>query len=1011
MSGAMVGREGELRKLSGALASAAEGKGSALIVSGEPGIGKSALVSEVVARAKSLGFAVSSGAASKESMQPFLVFSGALVSLTDEPLFEPDESVSFSSALAMDRASGEALAKSVRNPGGAGADAFAGMLNAVQGFVKDSFGASESGDSLGRLEHGDRKILIERCGRMSVVAVIEGAESPEMLAALKGAAERILREPDSIQSALDGLTRMRFRVQKNLEGVKLESERIRIANRVLEIVRGCAAHKPLLAVLEDVYWADESSLFVLRYVARNLGGSKILLLATARPSEGAEAQKAISAMLSEGSASAIPLAGLDRAGVASLLDATFSQGDFPASFAERLHDDCAGNPFFISELLRQMAVDGAITQTGGKYSLARDDYAMPSSVGDLVARRLESLDEDAMAMAEYASCAGREFQAAVALSAPSLENPRSSLEKLQAAGIVRIDGGAGEFSHALFQAAVYDSLAPRWRSAHHRSIGEFYEGAYAGRLDDAAYELARHFSLSQEHAKAVDYGTMAGANAEGTFAMEQAVGFYVSAVGALGRLGISGGREQGLRMKIGELQGLLGRYPDAAASFEKASALSSGDVRALAVAKRKLAEILEYQGKWDEALTVIAGVEGALAAADGPASESVAERAPKSVVAHPLELAGALVVKSFVLMRKGDFAGSQSVAESALLMLDGLEGLDARRESVNALTNISKAHLARGEYAESKRVSEQVLKMRDGLGDELGVAGALNNLANACTCMSERDEALGHLERALTILEKRGDVRTVGIVTMNIGNLHAERGEYDLAMTFYDKAIERRRRIGDVRGVAVALNNVGVVQMERGDLKGALASYTEAYNVRSGMGDKAGAALTLRNIGCVRLDMGEVALAQEILMKAAAESDALGDSKHTAFTLCWLAEAQLALGLLGEADGNCARAEELCKGAEVRDTLETARMVRGRILAARKDFTGAVKELAAAIAAFEELGMPAETAKTRYHLAGVLSATGDIAGARAELENAVVAFKKLGSELWLKRCAERLERL
>jgi tetratricopeptide (TPR) repeat protein len=962
-----------------------------MIVSGEPGIGKSVLVAEAVARAKSSGFAVASGAASKESMQPFLVFSGALASLIGDKIFDRDERATFTTVLALDAATSGVVAQVRRDGGASSADAFAAMLSAVQSFIGDSF--KEGGGSLGRLEHGDSKILIERAGGLSIVAALEGSESPEMRAALRKTAETVANERAMLLPALEGLAHRSFAVKRELEGMKLESERIRIANDVLDIFNASAADRPLLVVLEDIHWADESSLFALRYVARNLGGSNVLILATARPSEGEACQKTVASMKAEGAVSEISLTGLDLAGVGDLMRASMHPNDFPGDFAIRLHDDCGGNPFFISELLRQMVADGAIALMDGKYSLAKEDYAMPKSVSDIVARRLESLEEDAMAMAEYASCAGRAFPTSVALSAPSLEDPGESLRKLATAGIVTVEGEAGEFSHALFQAAVYDSLAQRWRAAHHRSIGEHYEGAYAGRLDDAAYELARHFSLSTEHAKAIDYGTMAGARAEGSFAMEQAVGFYESAVGALGRLGISGEREQGLRMKIGDLQGLLGRYPAAAASFGRAAALSAAQVRVWAVAKRKLAEILEYQGKWDEALAEIAGVESVL-------SNS-----------HPLEMAGALVVKSFVLMRKGDFAGSQSAAEFAMGMLEGLDGLDARRESVNALTNISKAHLARGDYAESKRVSEQVLKKREELGDELGVAGALNNLANACTCMSERDEALGHLERALAILENRGDVRTVGIVTMNIGNLHAERGDYDVAMTFYDKAIERRRRIGDVRGVAVALNNVGVVQMERGDLKGALASYTEAHEVRAGLGDKAGAALTLRNIGCVRLDMGEAALAQEILMKAAAESDAIGDTKHTAFTLCWLAEAQLELGLLGEADGNCARAEELCKGAEVRDTLETARMVRGRIFAARKDYERAVKELTAAISSFEELGMPAETSKTRYHLAGVLSATGDILGARAELDKAVVAFKKLGSELWLKRCADALAKL
>jgi predicted ATPase/Tfp pilus assembly protein PilF len=988
--GTFIARENELAELRTALAYASDGKGCARVITGEAGIGKSRLTAETIKHATAMGFSVAIGSASKESMQPFLVFSGAMASLTTLPLFERKETANFSTVMAINNVNGEVMGKATRTGSDTlDADTFAGMLSAVQDFIRDSF-VTEG--ALRRLEHGNWKILAERCGGLSIIAVMEGAESPEMRAAVKNAADKISSEPGQTDDCLEMLAAQNFVVKNELEGLKLENERLRIANGVLETLRESCKTGPLLLILEDVHWADESSLFVLRYVARNLDGFRVMLLATARPSEGIEAQKAIALMRKEGTLSEISLAGFGLADVANLVHSTLHPNDFPQTFNEHLHRDCAGNPFFISELLRQMLVDSAITSLDGKYTLANTDYTMPSSIGEIVERRLESLDPDVMAMAEYASCIGHEFETAVALAAPLLENSRELLEKLRTAGIVKFTGATWEFSHALFQSAIHDSLTLRWKSAHHRSIGEYFENAFAGRLNDAAYELARHFSSTADHAKSFIYNDMAGEKAEKSLAAETALGFCSQALDALAHWDLAPdrvGTERRLRFKMGELHTLLGAYGNAEASFEHAIRLSGGDLALEARARRKLADVMERQAKYTEALEQVSIVERTLDAA------------------HPLELSGALVSKGFIQIRKSDFSGSIATTKSALAMLVNLEGHQAKREYVNALTNIATAHMFMGNFTESKRRNLEILALREEMGNEMEVGSTLNNLSNGCASMGDREEALGYLERALRIAEKYGDARGIGVVNINIGNLYAERGDFPTAMQYYERAIEFKRRTGDVRGLAVALNNIGVIQMERGDYPAALTTYQNSLETRIRMGDKAGAALTLRNIGSVRLEMGDAAEARDLLERAVAESEAVGDRKHAAFSLCWLAEAQLALGELEAAMKSYSRATAICEGTDVRDTMETARMVHGRILVATGDFLNAIINFRTAIAAFEVLEMPVEVSKTRYHLANALSSNGEISEACDELCKATAAFKILGNVCWLARCEEK----
>jgi alkylhydroperoxidase/carboxymuconolactone decarboxylase family protein YurZ len=175
--GAMVelagvfGRDSEQRALTEALDGAAKGAGGALIVSGEAGIGKTALIDALKADANSMGFHVFAGAASADSLRPLLAFSRAF----GENLAGGGSTITFSRVFAMDE-KGALVASAAR---GAEADdgAIAGMLTAIQSFVRDSF---NSDGRLGRLEYGGSTILSEHGEMLSIAAIVQGREHPDM---------------------------------------------------------------------------------------------------------------------------------------------------------------------------------------------------------------------------------------------------------------------------------------------------------------------------------------------------------------------------------------------------------------------------------------------------------------------------------------------------------------------------------------------------------------------------------------------------------------------------------------------------------------------------------------------------------------------------------------------------------------------------------------------------------------------------------------------------------------
>jgi tetratricopeptide (TPR) repeat protein len=1031
----IVGREAELQVIREALSSAKKGAGSTVILSGEAGIGKSRLVEAAIDTAREMGLAAVAGAADSDSMRPFLVFSGALSFLTSEPLFEPEESAGFGCVVATG-ADGGVLGRAT--PGGKGgldAATLAGMLAAVQNFVKDSFGASAESRGLGRLEYGDRKIIIERSGSVSVAAILEGAEHPEMRAAIRKAAEAIVREPARFQAALEVLAALRFRVQKSLEGVKLENERSRIANRVLEVVRKCSAEKPLLLVLEDLHWADESSLFVLRFLARNLAGTKAMVLATSRPSEGTETSKVFASMREGGTVREVALQGLDAEGVRRLVDSRCSPNDFDAGFAERLHRDCAGNPFFITELLKQMESDGAIASTDGMHSLAKRDYAVPSSVGDVVRRRLETLDPGAMALAEYASCIGREFQLQVALSAPNIGDATDSVEKLDAAGIVCQHGESWEFSHALFQSAIYDSLAPRWRAAHHRSIGEYYEMAHSGRLDGVLYELARHFSLSGERSKTLTYCVRAGEKAEGAFAAEQAIGFYGSALDALGKALVEGAGLAGIEASpetAGELKAslwekvadnlhALGRLDEAISGYGTALLAlggceggASGSESTPAAAEipgkatpagarlsRKLGQVClrkgDYGAAMEHARRTLECAEKGLAEVKGAAAEAahsgelVGEAARMhelaSEVARSHELIGA------VHTRKGDY--DEAVKEGELAVR--LAGED-KRTLARTLQELGTTYERKYEWRKAVEVHEQSLRLAGELGDLDAQASATGSLGIDHKMLGEYDRSIEYFGRTMSTISKTKDVYKLGAAHLNLGTVYYRMKRWDEAIESLRKGIEIQERIGNKQGLANGHNSLGIVYDELGRWPESRELHERSLAMKAALGDRYGQATSYYEMGSLSRKLGELERSLELFDKSLEILKGMGNERAAMQPLGSIASVLLDMGETKQSFERASEALRLAEASDSKSEISLALLRLGAALAGT-DPTQARKHLERAMELAKETEESGVRAEALTYLARIDAGEGMAERGVERARESLEIFRGIGAPL------------
>ncbi len=835
----LAGRSEELALLRGLLAGAADGKGRAALIIGEPGIGKSRLVEEFVSGARKEKITILSGRVDEGSVRPFGLFSEALSGITGHDLFSEEEYTGFCSIFLVGE-DGALLCKS--GDEGLDADVFAGMLSAVQSFVRDSFGGGESA-GLGKLVYGDMAILIEHGPGFFITGVVRGKEHAGMRQLLGSIAKALADgrlcadTPGKTQSAIDSALGARFLVRKDMESLVFGNERIRIAECAAERLASMAESQTVLIHLEDVHWADDSSLFLYAYLARNIANRRVLLLATARPEGRPEFGRLRDSLRDEEMAEEITLGGLDPGGTRALVDSMLSPNEIPDGFVARICEESGGNPLFIRETLRQMLGDSGISLEMGNYIIAREDYSLPESLEGIIRRRLDTLGPEDLAVAEYSACIGLRFSASEAGSLANLGDPGPAIERLRVSGIVAVSGGCFEFSHAMFRQVAYSGISGRWKAIYHRSLGEFYEKSRDP--EEHIYELARHFSLTGEHRKAFDYCLKAGERAEGAYAVELAREFYSSALGMLPKMG--GGQctemRPALLEKLADSERGLGLMPDALLHYEAAvGILQEGSAAQLSV------------------LTKMAGLLVTLN--DTERAGAVLEKALPFADSAPPEIACQIMAKySYIMMTRGKREEAAGLCGEALARLAEVRSVGVR---VSVYNSLGKVYEQIGPDESALRMHQTAVDEAESSGDAKSIAMAYSAIGGYMHFRGEHLAASRLLEKSARYLEKLGDIAALAHNLGYLGMTYSDCGELEKSLASLKRALLLARKIGNRHSIASGLGNIGYTLAMMGRHEESLAYQAESLDIRKKLDIKDGQAWSHFDMSLVHIQMGNM---------------------------------------------------------------------------------------------------------------------------------------------------------
>jgi DNA-binding SARP family transcriptional activator len=322
------------------------------------------------------------------------------------------------------------------------------------------------------------------------------------------------------------------------EDGRQESRRYRLFEAVASLLDELAAEAPVLLLLDDLHWADQSTAALLRHTLESRPDMRLLVLATQRPADvapGGALAEALQRLSQQQFVERVTLSGLLDADVAQLSRSLTGQ-DLSGELVRAIRDEAGGNPFFVQEIVRHLSEGD---RSGSVLSLARAD--VPEGIREVVDLRLARLGDACVRLLTVAAVIGAEFELEPLERVSDLqgEDLAAALDEALAAELV-LEPPHGErerfaFSHAL----VRRTLLGRLTHAHRRRIhARVAEALQAARGDAALLEIAHHLCearpvADREHA--LDYATRAAEQAITGLAYGEAVDLFTRALSLLPR--------------------------------------------------------------------------------------------------------------------------------------------------------------------------------------------------------------------------------------------------------------------------------------------------------------------------------------------------------------------------------------------------------------------------------------------------------------------------------------------
>ncbi len=577
-----------------------------------------------------------------------------------------------------------------------------------------------------------------------------------------------------------------------------------------QFLAALARQQPVLFFLDDIQWADVSTLSLLGYLVRQ-AEEQVFYLAAARPvPPRSPLASLMQGLLRAGRLTRVSLSRLCQEEILQIARQLSPLYAYP--LAEWLARSSEGNPFVLAELVRYGREQGILRLDGlVDMSALPDSPVVPQMVYSLIQDRLVRLSEPARRVLDAAVAMGREFDFEVVTQAAGISETAGldALDELCAAGLVyALQNGqeavAGRytysFDHSLTMEVAYQEVGEARHRRLHRRVAEALESAYHNRLDSVAALIASHFAEGNAPERASPYAFRAGQWAAGLAAWKEAIQFYEQAL-ATGGDNI---RHREVLRALGEAYFRAGEMPQASETLRKALALAEPGSPEADHARLTLAQTLLPQARYGEAIALVQDV----LAGGRPQSTVQAE----FTWGTALSLEGADLESAAEHLRRAErlCAVQADLAHLAQIKFE-LGSVAAQRGDLPRAICLYRESLASAQQA--------VAGSPEGEPALFLIILAHNNLAYHLHLLSEpaaRVDAIEHAHAGLALAQEKGILTLRPYLLSTLGEIALADEDLEAAERYLNEGLELAERLAMPERIAGLTANLGLVDRRRG---------------------------------------------------------------------------------------------------------------------------------------------------------------------------------------------------
>ncbi len=566
----------------------------------------------------------------------------------------------------------------------------------------------------------------------------------------------------------------------------------RLWESVNQLLIALAKQNPITLFIDDLHWADQSTLALIGYLTRQTSAPIRLIAATRAAAPRSALGVLIQSLTRENRLIRIMPARLSSDEVTQVAQRLSRQFTHPlAAWLARLSE---GNPYILAELVREAREQNVLRYDGVVNLDALSRNFLPQTIYSLIAARLARLSDSARRVMDAAVAVGREFDFEIVARAAALSETAAldALDELRAATFIRprADDSTGRlyiFDHTLSMEVAYREVGEMRHRILHRRVAESLEAIHGDRIDSFAGLIASHFVEGNAVDRAAPYALRAAQHATSLAAWKEAITFYEQALSV-----IRDPRKQlEIYLALGNAQMNGGSVSTSSESFRSALALAQhlNDAAQESAARPLLEQSLLLQGRYAEVIAL------------AQLTDSIESEMYWGIA---LSLEGADLIGADEHLQKAEtlLASADHAPRSTLAQIRFERGnVAAQQGDLTRAVEIYKNALATAEES-SEAWAQQIL--------------ALNNIAYHLHLLNDSG-ASNYAERGLKLARERGALFQQTYLLSTLGEIALAQNDLDRAQKFFDEGLLMATQLSIPERIAGLTANLGLVAAKRGE--------------------------------------------------------------------------------------------------------------------------------------------------------------------------------------------------